>query len=130
LVVIDPLKIRDLAPFWTALADGEHETIVHAGRQEIEFSLAAIGRPPRAVFDVQIAAGLIGLEYPASYGTLVSKLLGQTPPKRGHPRRLAAQAPIGKANRIRPGRRGPSGRTSRTTGPAPRAAQARSLVRH
>ena len=81
LYVIDPLKVEDLTPFWTALADGAHETIVHAGRQEIEFSLLSIGRPPRQLFDVQIAAGMIGLEYPASYGSLVSKLLGERPQK-------------------------------------------------
>jgi len=33
------------------------------------------------LFDVQIAAGLIGIEYPAGYGTLISKLLGQRSPK-------------------------------------------------
>jgi ribonuclease D len=81
LVVIDPLKVGNLVPFWTALAAGDHETVVHAGRQEIEFSLQAIGQPPRQLFDVQIAAGMIGLEYPASYGTLVSKILGETPQK-------------------------------------------------
>jgi ribonuclease D len=34
--------------------------------------------PPAQWFDVQIAAGLIGLEYPASYGTLSTKLLCKT----------------------------------------------------
>ena len=29
------------------------------------------------LFDVQIAAGLVGFEYPAGYGSLLSKLLGQ-----------------------------------------------------
>jgi ribonuclease D len=81
LAVIDPLKVQNLVPFWTVLAEGGHETIVHAGRQEIEFSLAAIGRLPNRLFDVQIAAGMVGLEYPASYGSLVSKLLGLTPQK-------------------------------------------------
>ena len=37
--------------------------------------------PPAQLFDLQIAAGLIGLEYPAGYGSLVQKLLGQTPRK-------------------------------------------------
>ena len=81
LAVIDPLKVRDLTPFWTALATGDHETVVHAGRQEVEFSLRTVGRPPQRLFDVQIAAGMIGLEYPANYGTLVTKMLGQTPDK-------------------------------------------------
>ena len=33
---------------------------------------------PHQLFDTQIAAGLIGLEYPASYGTLLHKLLGRS----------------------------------------------------
>jgi ribonuclease D len=36
------------------------------------------GKPPSRWFDVQVAAGLIGMEYPASYSTLSAKLLGKT----------------------------------------------------
>ena len=36
---------------------------------------------PAQLFDVQIAAGLIGLEYPASYRSLSKKLLDQNPAK-------------------------------------------------
>lgn len=81
LAAIDPLAVSDLTPFWEALAAPGHETIVHAGREEVAFSLAAVGRPPAGLFDVQIAAGLIGSEYPAGYGNLISKLLGVTPRK-------------------------------------------------
>lgn len=81
LAAIDPLAVGDLAPFWQALADGNHETIVHAGREELVFSLAATGRPPARMFDVQLAAGFIGLEYPVGYGNLISRLLGRTPRK-------------------------------------------------
>ena len=38
---------------------------------------AAAGR----LFDVQIAAGLVGIEYPAGYGTLISQLLGEAAKK-------------------------------------------------
>jgi ribonuclease D len=79
LAIIDPLGISDMAPFWQAIADPGHETIVHAGRGELEFCLHATGRRPAELFDVQIAAGLIGIEYPAGYGTLVYKVLGQSP---------------------------------------------------
>ncbi|MCU0979324.1 MAG: ribonuclease D [Pirellulaceae bacterium] len=78
LGVIDPLAIEDLAPFWQLLAEPGRETIVHAGRHEFCFCLQAIGRRPAALFDIQIAAGLIGLEFPAAYGTLVTKLLGKS----------------------------------------------------
>jgi ribonuclease D len=81
LAVIDPYPIPDLSPFWELLAREGHITVVHAGREELRFSLEAIGRGPHNLFDVQIGAGLIGMEYPAAYSTLVSKLLGQTLPK-------------------------------------------------
>lgn len=81
LKAIDPLAIGDMTPFWEALAAPGHETIVHAGREEMAFSLVAVGRPPAGLFDVQIAAGLIGSDYPAGYGNLISKLLGVTPRK-------------------------------------------------
>lgn len=81
LAAIDPLAVRDLTPFWQTLSEGEHETIVHAGREELVFSLAAVDRPPARLFDVQLAAGFIGLEYPAGYGNLISRLLGRTPRK-------------------------------------------------
>lgn len=77
ITLIDPLTISDINPFWETLAEAGHVTVVHAGREELRFSLFAIDRPPHALYDVQIAAGMIGLEYPASYGTLVHKLLSK-----------------------------------------------------
>jgi ribonuclease D len=81
LAAIDPLEVRELTPFWELLASGRHQTIVHAGREELVFSFSAVGRPPVGLFDVQLAAGFIGLEYPAGYGNLISKLLGVIPRK-------------------------------------------------
>lgn len=77
LTAIDAMEIGDMTPFWEAVAAEGHETIVHAGRGEMEFCWHAAGRRPAGLFDVQIAAALVGVEYPAGYGTLVSKLLGQ-----------------------------------------------------
>jgi ribonuclease D len=74
-VVIDPLAIKNMEPFWELLTAEDRETIVHAGRQELCFCLEATGKRPANLFDTQIAAGLIGLEYPAAYGTLLQKLL-------------------------------------------------------
>src|SRR3989339_1051090 len=79
--LLDPLSIEDLTPFWEVLAAPGHETIVHAGRGEVEFCYEAVGRPPAGLFDVQIAAGLVGIEFPAGYGSLLAKLLGETPNK-------------------------------------------------
>ncbi len=78
LAVIEVPEAGDARPFWEAVVDGQQETIVHAGRSEMEFCLAAVGRLPRQLFDVQLAAGLAGIEYPAAYGTLVYKLLGES----------------------------------------------------
>ena len=60
LAVIDGITIGDLTPFWEAIAAAGHETIVHAGRSEMEFCWLAIGRWPAHLFDVQIAAALVG----------------------------------------------------------------------
>ncbi len=77
LAVVDPLGIPDMTPFWQAVVAPGHETIVHAGRGELEFCLRAVGQCPARLFDVQIAAGLAGIEYPAGYSTLVYRVLGR-----------------------------------------------------
>jgi len=77
LAIIDPLVVQDLAPFWNVLAAPGKETLVHAGREEFRFCLKATGKRPSGWFDVQLAAGLVGIEYPASYGNLAYKLLGK-----------------------------------------------------
>jgi ribonuclease D len=78
LAVVDPLEVEDLGPLWKTLRTSGRETLVHAGREEFRFFLRFAGGPPAHWFDVQIAAGLVGLEYPASYSTLASKLLGKS----------------------------------------------------
>ena len=47
LAVIDPLGIPDMRPFWEMLVDGDHITIVHAGRSEMEFCLRSVERLPK-----------------------------------------------------------------------------------
>ena len=81
LAVIDAITIGDVTPFWEAVALPGHETIVHAGRGEVEFCWQAVKQWPAGLFDVQIAAALVGAEYPAGLGSSVSKFLGRTPPK-------------------------------------------------
>lgn len=77
LVIIDSLAVSDMNPFWELITGDDHEIVVHAGREEMEFCLEAVGRLPERVVDVQIAAALVGLDYPAGYGTLTQRLLGQ-----------------------------------------------------
>lgn len=77
LALIDAMAVQDMTPFWEVIAQPSHETIVHAGRGEVEFCLRSVGRLPARLFDVQLAAGLIGIEYPAGFRTLISRILGQ-----------------------------------------------------
>ena len=81
LAMIDALAIADMTPFWETICEPGHETIVHSGRSELEFCLAAVDRLPERLLDVQIAAGLVGIEYPAGYRKLIWKLLNQKPNK-------------------------------------------------
>lgn len=81
LAVIDTRAVPDIASFWKVLVDGDHETICHAGREEFRFCVNAVHQAPKVWFDVQLAAGMIGLEYPISYGKLLQRLLKKTLPK-------------------------------------------------
>lgn len=93
IAVIDPYAVDSVAPFWELITSGEHQTVVHAGREEFRFCWHHTSKRPTNLFDVQIAAGLIGLEYPASYGKLISKLLGDRLPK-GETRTNWRQRPL------------------------------------
>lgn len=76
LFLIDPLELEDVTPFWEALTESQ-VTVAHAGREELRFCLRATGKRPGGLFDAQIAAGLVGLEYPAAYSTLISRVVGK-----------------------------------------------------
>jgi ribonuclease D len=76
LFLIDPLSAGPLDAFWQLVNDPANLVIVHAGREEVRLCHLWSGRPPGNLFDLQIAAGLIGLTYPIGHGTLVSQLLG------------------------------------------------------
>lgn len=75
LVAVDPLAVGDMKPFWEVVTQGDHETIVHAGREEMCFCLDATGQIPKRLVDVQLGAGLMGNEYPSGYSTLTYRLL-------------------------------------------------------
>ena len=77
LAVIDTKTIEDLAPFWQLLTTAQ-ETVVHAAREEFLFCLRSTGQRPGGMVDLQIAAGFVGLEYPASYGNLIGKVVGKS----------------------------------------------------
>ena len=81
LFVIDPLSVGPLDQFWKLLHDPRRLVIVHAGREEIRLCNRLSGKPPDRLFDVQIAAGLLGHGFPLSHGSLLLQTLGTTLPK-------------------------------------------------
>ena len=77
LAIIDPLECGSLDEFWQLMLDPQRKTIVHSGREEILFCFRSTGKLIPALFDIQVAAGFLGLDYPASYGNLVQRFTGK-----------------------------------------------------
>jgi ribonuclease D len=77
IFLVDPKGFRDLGPFWELLVDGSRRVIVHAGREETLFVYRATGQMMPTLFDIQLAVGILGGEYPASYGNLLGRILGK-----------------------------------------------------
>ena len=75
IVLIDPLAIGDLSPWWALLNDASLRKIVHAGAQDIEPVYRLTGKPAANVFDTQVVAGLAGLDYPLSLGNTIQTIL-------------------------------------------------------
>ena len=76
IALIDTLAIDDVSEFWEWLVEGNHITVAHAAREEFLFCFRACQKQPKKLFDVQLAAAFIGLDYPVSYSNLVSQMLG------------------------------------------------------
>jgi ribonuclease D len=75
LAVIDALALRDLAPFWEVVIDPDVEVVMHAASEDLRICRFQTGTLPSRVYDVQIAAGLIGFGYPLSLGNLIAQVL-------------------------------------------------------
>ena len=73
LAIIDTLSVKDLNPFWRLLTDENRISVAHAAREEFLFCFRDLGERPSNLFDLQIAVGMIGGDYPASYGNLVNQ---------------------------------------------------------
>lgn len=79
-VLIDPLAIRDMTPFWEFLCSGIL-VIAHSCRSELEFCHRAIGRFPKRLFDVQLAAGFVTEGYPLNFKDITRTFLRINLPK-------------------------------------------------
>lgn len=75
--VVDPRSCTEFDAVWNLLIDPSKQILVHAGREETLFVYRATGKSIPKLFDVQVAMGLLGGEYPASYGKLLQRLLGE-----------------------------------------------------
>lgn len=78
LILIDPLTTGPLTDFWKLIVDPARLIVVHAGREEVRLCRLWAGQTPGNLFDLQIAAGLVGLTYPLGHGALVNQLLGES----------------------------------------------------
>jgi ribonuclease D len=75
LILIDPLSVGVLDAFWALIADPKRTVVVHAGREEVRLCRILYGEVPGSIFDLQLAAGLVGMSFPMSHGNLVRELL-------------------------------------------------------
>ncbi len=75
LILIDPLSAGPLDAFWNLVTDPANQVVVHAGREEVRLCRLWAGKAPGNLFDLQIAAGLVGLVYPLGHGALVNQVL-------------------------------------------------------
>jgi ribonuclease D len=69
---VDPLAETGQDDFWQALL--AREWVVHSARQDIEVIWQTAGLMPTAIFDTQIAAGLLGYPAQMGYAGLVKEL--------------------------------------------------------
>lgn len=76
IFLVDPLAGVSLTPFWNLVADFNIEKVVHAGLEDLAMCLHDSGQVPCNIFDVQIAAGLVGQDFPISLQRLVRSTVG------------------------------------------------------
>ena len=76
--LIDPLAVGDLTPLFDVLLAHGIEKVFHAGGQDLAIFFAMMGRPVAPVFDVQIAAALLGYEEQISLANLVHRVTRQS----------------------------------------------------
>ena len=74
--LIDPLKVKDLQPFFSLLENPSIVKITHAGENDYRLLYREFGLLPRNVFDTQVAAGFVGYKFPVSFRALVENEAG------------------------------------------------------
>jgi len=75
VALIDPFRELDLGPIWELVSDPDVEVLVHAGQEDLALCVQHTGNLPVNIFDVQVAAGLVGIEFPLSLQKVVQRYL-------------------------------------------------------
>ena len=91
---VDPLSSSAMDGFWKTVF--AKLWVVHSARQDIEVVSQAAGAMPGAVFDTQIAAGLLGFPAQMGYADLVNNLFDIDMPK-SHTRADWSRRPLREA---------------------------------
>src|SRR5690606_36791569 len=79
--LIDPLAISDWSPLIALLQAPGVVKVFHACSEDLEVFQHLCGALPAPLFDTQIAAAYLGMDFSMSYSRLVSTLLGVELPK-------------------------------------------------
>jgi len=75
LAAVDPQAVGDLGGFWEVVLNPSIDVVMHAAGEDMRICLMRAGAVPRRIFDVQIAAGLVGYSYPLSLVNLVGQAM-------------------------------------------------------
>ena len=76
---VDPMAGKNLDAFWELVCD--RTWVVHSARQDIEVIFQTSACMPAALFDTQVAAGLLGMQPQIGYAGLVKELFSVEIPK-------------------------------------------------
>lgn len=74
--LIDPLLIKDWAPFIALLEDAAVIKVLHACSEDLEVFLRLTGSLPQPLFDTQLAAAYLNIGFSVGYSRLVQHELG------------------------------------------------------
>ena len=72
--LVDPLQLR-VEPLGRALRDSI--IVMHGGQEDLRILYRELGFTPAEYFDIQIAVGMLGYEYPLRYSILIQEILGK-----------------------------------------------------
>ncbi|RHW21195.1 ribonuclease D [Pseudomonas jilinensis] len=79
--LIDPLKISDWSPWVELLRDPAVTKVLHSCSEDLEVFQHLCGATPAPLFDTQLAAAYLGMDFSMGYSRLVLSLLGIDLPK-------------------------------------------------